>query len=59
MAGQTRVVLSYEAEDGEDEVKVIEIAKKLNDLFDTYPHLKADLTIEASAQVLLEKARMT
>lgn len=57
MTGQTRVVLSYEGKDGEDEGKVIEVAQKLNELFDAYPHLKTEVTIEASAQVVLDQAR--
>jgi hypothetical protein len=59
MADTTRIVLSYEAKDGEDEEKVLEVAEKLNELFDAYPHLKAEVTIEASAQVLLDRARST
>lgn len=54
---QTRVVLSYEAKDGESEEQVLSVAKNLNELLDAHPHLRDGLTIDSSAQVLLEKAR--
>lgn len=56
MTEKINVVLSYVA-DSESEAKVAEIANKLNEMFDANPSLRASVTVEASAQVLLDAAR--
>lgn len=52
-----RVVLSYEPSDADDPKELLRIADSLNVLFDEYPHLKEELTIEPAAQDLLDTAR--